>query len=963
MNKIILLIILVLFLGFVIIKYRSGFSPQKAKVQVTASSAPNRFGGYDDDGYWEWENTRLCDPETGKIPAHIQQREQNFAMGLPRDVDKWGNDTRLSGISTWTQVGPWNVGGRTRTLAIDVNNDKVIIAGAVSGTLYRSANGGQNWNPVSDPVMEPFGSSCITQDPRKNKSNIWYLGTGEAFGSSASGGNASYLGNGVYKSLDSGKTWSSLPSTAYNPLLAIHGFDGTWNLAVNPVNAQNDEVYCAAVGCIYKSLNGGTTWDSILGIPGNAVTKYTDIVITPKGVIYATLSNDPTVSGKTTGAGIWRSTDGMTFTNITPPTFPANYKRIVIAFAPSDETQVYFLANTPPAKPMNPGYGTPDSSYFHYGGGVDWNSLWKYQYVSGNGSGSGGTWTNLSTNIPTGSKTITGNFNSQSSYDIVVSVLPTDTNVVFIGGKNIFRSSDGFKTNTHIQQIGGYSPGVTPYSVNNGYPGNYLYPNNHPDHHVLTFAHSNSLVMYNGSDGGVYKTLNDTATTVKWISLDSGYVNSLFYTVAMDHAGSSDNEVIGGLQDNGCRFTNSANPSASWTFPCGGDGTYCAIADNKTMYYFANSGGTVYKEALDSKGNIVNLNRIDPIGAKGGSFVAPFALDPNNNNIMYLTAGNFIWRNSDLSQIPLLNKYDSVSTNWYKFPDSSSAGIVNSALAVSRANPANRLYYGTSGGSVYRLDSAQMYSGLSAPVSLYAGLRAVRAPGGYVSCIAVNPLNANNIIVVFSNYSIYSMYVSNDGGNTFGKCAGNLEQDTAHGLGDGPSCRWASIIPVSDGTVYMVATSTGLYATDTLMGARTVWVQQGSTSIGSGVCEMIDYRSTDGYVAVATHGKGIFTSYIKSIKDLQGIAESKIQQASLSVFPNPFTSSTTIQVNLNAPIKATVQVFDAAGKLMGTLLNNQTLSTGISTIPFNSSAYPSGVYYAVIHSEIFSRTQKMLILK
>ena len=58
--------------------------------------------------------------------------------------------------------------------------------------------------------------TCVTQDKRQGKSNIWYFGTGELEGSSASGGGAYFQGNGIYKSYDSGLTWDSLPYTASN---------------------------------------------------------------------------------------------------------------------------------------------------------------------------------------------------------------------------------------------------------------------------------------------------------------------------------------------------------------------------------------------------------------------------------------------------------------------------------------------------------------------------------------------------------------------------------------------------------------------------------------------------------------------------------------------------------------------------------------------------------------------------
>src|SRR5207253_3046450 len=112
-------------------------------------------------------------------------------------------------------------------------------------------------------------------------------------------------------------------------------------------------------------------------------------------------------------------------------------------------------------------------------------------------------------------------------------------------------------------------------------------------------------------------------------------------------------------------------------------------------------------------------------------------------------------------------------------------------------------------------------------------------------------------------YSIFYTANADSTVPTWVKVAGNLEQNTA-GSGNGPSIRWVSILPVPNGTVYLAATSTGLYGTDTLMGTTTLWAQQGAATIGNSICDMIDFRTTDGLVAVATHSHGIFTTHITS---------------------------------------------------------------------------------------------------
>lgn len=102
-----------------------------------------------------------------------------------------------------------------------------------------------------------------------------------------------------------------------------------------------------------------------------------------------------------------------------------------------------------------------------------------------------------------------------------------------------------------------------------------------------------------------------------------------------------------------------------------------------------------------------------------------------------------------------------------------------------------------------------------------------------------------------------SLFYSTNGGTNWSAVSGNLEQNP-DGSGNGPSVRWGSILPLGSSKVYFVGTSTGVYSTTTLSGSSTVWVQEGSSNIGSVVVPMIVTRPLDGLVIVATHANGVF---------------------------------------------------------------------------------------------------------
>lgn len=889
---------------------------------------------------YQYELVRLMDPETGRIPDNIRLKELAYAGTLPNDLLFAQNKlSSLSTQATWNARGPWNVGGRTRAFGIDVANENIIVAGSCSGGMWRSTDQGATWTMTSSNTAQHQSISCLVQDKRPGQTNNWYAGTGEAYGASASATGAYYLGTGMMKSTDNGQTWNFLSSTiGANPVVFDGGFDIVWDVATDNSDTTQDEVYAAIYGGILRSVDGGGTWATVHG--GSPYAYFTDVAVTSTGVVYATLSDD---GG--TRKGIWRSTDGTTWTNITPVGFPTAYNRIVIGICPTDESQVWFLGNTP-------GFGQPDTNFV---GDVEWNSMWKYKYLSGNGSGAGGLWTNKSSALPT-TGGMFDKFNCQGSYDLVVKVHPADTNTVFIGGTNLYRSTNGFADDTQTQFIGGYEQGASLPIVN-------MYANHHPDQHGLAFLPSNDSVMFCYNDGGIFRTDNSLDTNpMVWTSLNNGYLTTMFYTVAIDHATSGNNIIVAGAQDNGSWFTNNTNLTTPWVTPRGGDGSYCAIADNQSMYYLSIQNGKMMKADLDGSGNVLSYARIDPIGAQGYQFINPYVLDPNNNNLMYLAAGTHIWRNDNLGGIPLANNWDSISTNWTMFTDSVTFTSTKiSAVSISK-NPANRLYFGTSFKRLYRIDSANVGNPSKTEITS-TNIPTAAFPNGNISCIAINPNDADEILVTFSNYSAQSIFYSTTGGlptTNWSRAGGNLEPTS----GWGPSVRWAAIIPVSDGKIYMVATSTGLYATDTLMGNNTVWVQQGTNTIGTAVCDMIDYRMSDGLVVVATHSHGIYSATITSVADIATVNNMQNLEfdLQLSNYPNPFSENTTIGFNLEKKEKVKLTVLNELGQIVKVMLD-ETMQQGKHEILFNREALAPGIYYIHLLAGEMSQSRKMMLIK
>mgnify|MGYP000569051991 CR=1 FL=1 len=135
-----------------------------------------------------------------------------------------------------------------------------------------------------------------------------------------------------------------------------------------------------------------------------------------------------------------------------------------------------------------------------------------------------------------------GYFQSQNSYDLYIAIHPSDTNLVFLGGTNLYRSIDGFSSPAH-DWIGGYFCDTID-------PSNYVHPNHHPDNHAAVFI-PNTDIMISSHDGGVSITQNCKADEVIWEYTNNGYKSSQFYTVALESGDVENDIIMGGLQDNG----------------------------------------------------------------------------------------------------------------------------------------------------------------------------------------------------------------------------------------------------------------------------------------------------------------------------------------------------------------------------------------------------------------------------
>jgi len=782
----------------------------------------------------------LRDPVTNRIPPNIRSRELEYSKDLPsRGGDFLRRSSSVNQMNTditWQSAGPQELGGRTRALAIDQRNSNVVLAGGVSGGVWKSTDGGDSWQMKTDPNQN-MSVTGLAQDP--TNPDTWYYTSGEYIGNSASdrGNTAFYYGTGIYKSTDNGETWSLLPATEDKDKSFSSRFDYLSAIQVSPTTGS---VFAAsnAFGLL-RSSDDGSSFTTVKGGPNLHV--WTDFDIDQQGNIVAVFSTKNFQSGGDPGV-FYSTDDGSTWTKITPSDFPSAHGRSVITFAPSDPSIVYVFSQKENSD-TNQGI-----SFFKIDVSDPQNPVAE----------------DRSANLPDFGDPV-GGVNLQGGYNMEVAVKPDDPNFVMVGATNLFRSRDGFAT----KPTGGYD-NADNSQKDEYWIGGYAKANNvsqysshHPDQHAIAFDPNDPNKVWSSHDGGLSITSDITASSVSWQDQDDGYVTGQFYTVAIPTQ-QDDDRIMGGTQDNGTPFFEAdaqGGQQTTLTDISSGDGSYAAWGSDYA--YVSSQNGKVLRIGIKSDGSLTSpydgatstdYSVVYPSGASNQLFIHPYVLAPSDS-VMFYPGGRTMWRNTSINEIT--GSSGGTSQNWDSFTAVSSTNYVISTLEITQSQPSDRLYYAAYNSNqspqIFYLDDATNTQDV-VDISISG------APsGGYVHDLAVNPQDGDEVIAVISNYGVVGLYRSTDGGSNWTAIEGNLEGTSQN---PGPSIRNATILPTSSGTTYLVGTSTGVYSTTSLSGSSTTWTREsdgGSAgSIGYSVAEYIVSRPSDGRIAVATHGRGIF---------------------------------------------------------------------------------------------------------
>jgi len=256
-----------------------------------------------------------------------------LSLGLTAQVD-----TALVAGMKWRQIGPFR-GGRVLAVAGVPGDPNTYYFGAVAGGIFKSTNGGMTWVPMSDHLsVSSIGAIAVADADH----NVLYAGSGEA----CLRGNISY-GDGVYKSIDAGRTWANV------------GLKDSRHIGALIIDPRNpDIVLVAALGHawgpntergVFRTADGGKTWQKVLYKDEN--TGAIDVVFDPKNpsIVYASLwqvrrqpwhfnSGGP-------GSGLYKSTDGgLTWKQLTGHGLPdGELGRIGVSVSGADSNRVYAM--------------------------------------------------------------------------------------------------------------------------------------------------------------------------------------------------------------------------------------------------------------------------------------------------------------------------------------------------------------------------------------------------------------------------------------------------------------------------------------------------------------------------------------------------------------------------------------------------------------------------------------------
>ena len=863
---------------------------------------------------WKWS----MDPITGRPmfdELHKIQEELNNARSVRQNIVPGE-----SIAAKWDERGPNNVGGRTKGAMFDPNDttDETVFSAGISGGLFKNTK-------ISDPnsqwikiegIPENLPVTAITHDP--NNKQIFYIGSGEEYTNQG-------VGNGLWQSIDGGATWAKI----------FGGRNGQAGIPfINDVIVRNNsgtsEVYFVSsfswnwdtgdwLGVsnygLYRSVDEGQNFTKIDVeiVGGSRQHQGMDLEIAPNNKIWMCTTNRG--NGNSGGGTILVS-------NADGTSFEEKYKisggkRTEMEVASNGHIYVLAATNDPVKIIKSTDEFATEPTVITLPNDAD---------------------TGISSNDFT---------RGQSFYDLVIDSDPNNPDHIFVGGIDLFKSTNGAVS----------SDGSNPWTQISHWYGGFSHQYIHADQHGMVFAPNDSSKKLFLNDGGIYFSKTEADGTETASSRNNNLNTSQIYTLGVAPSemfkekadtpislrdisqlgqttitiGGMTDVIITGLQDNGSQLmANNNDAITNGGMASGGDGAASMFSQvNSKPYLITNY---VFNQSVDIIDfNTLSKESINDESEENGDFITTQALD-SKKSILY---SNFT---SGEPKLALFYNFDDVTANPYEpkkylitrtdhseldsnisaikpLPFEGTAASLNGDDFVVDAS----VLIGLENGKLLKVDVKNSSGGLDksdVTVTDITGSSFVGSISDIEFGQTPNGEDKNKILVTFHNYGAENIFYSSNGGSSWEAKEGDLPNFPV---------RTILMNPIDNKEV-IVGTDLGVWYTKNFDNNSPSWLQG---FIGMSNVRVTDLDMRDDYkVFAATFGRGVFSSNFDADQPTLLLGE-----------PDP--SSISVKQGESGTFKVKYKVFGGYNKQTQFSVSGAPTGTTFNYTPANNSTINS----------------------
>lgn len=688
-------------------------------------------------------------------------------------------------------------------------------------TLYLGSAGGGIWKSTNagasyKSVFDKHCQSIGALAINQKTPSIVYAGTGES-----NMRNSVSIGNGMYKTTDGGDNWKKI------------GLDSTEHIARILIHPENtDLIYVAVPGAlwsdskhrgVYRSTNGGETWEKLFYI--NEKTGCAELLMDPTNpnILFASMwefRRQPySFNSGGNGSGLYKSTDaGKTWREIKTGLPEKPFGRIAMALAPSDPKQMVAIVE----------------------------SKKTGLYISNDG---GETWKNQSATMNTCARPF---------YFSTIAIDPKDPKRVYRPAFQFAYSSDGGYSFTEASSDGGWV---------------------HSDMHAFWINPAHTNIMYVGTDGGVYMSVDRGVT---W-QFNHGLPVGQFYHATFDMK--EPYNVYGGLQDNGSWMAPSATPggigNGNWDRINGGDGFWTVPdIDGKTVYS-EYQGGNMFRTDLSTlKSELIQPQKTSKEEKLRWNWNTPIVTGAKNPKNLYVGA-QYLYKSTDQGRNWKRISEDLTTNDKNKQKQEESGGLSEDntsaenhctifTMAESPLDE-NLIWVGTDDGNVQvSSDGGASWTNVSANVTK-CGI----AKQAWVSSIEPSHFDKNTVYVTFENhmYGDHTTYLgkSTDLGKTWTRIHSSAFTSFAHKIKE----------DLVNKNLLFLGTEMGLFAT---LDGGNHWFRMKNNIPEYVLARDIQIHPKTHDLIIASHGRGLFI--LDDIRPLRNLNK-EIWEQEVYIFPTP----------------------------------------------------------------------------